>query len=579
MKKAFPSIIICLILIFSISISIDDFKKIAEAGNHISSGTPVGGYISENTTWTLEESPYIFIDNVVVAPNITLTIEPGVAINFDFWALNVQGTLYARGNQTHRILFQSNETQIGPINSARIYFEQDSTPWNETTNEGCTIEFAEIDLIYTGYLATIFISESASPKMSNCIIHTKQNTAIWMYNGTFLNNTIFGEGGTGVIVGSGVISYNIIKGLQYGILFGAPGSEVYIVGNLLINNWIAIAAQGHESYIANNTIIQNERGIDVATGIPDFDIICNNIHSNDYNIYVRSEDPRIIINVTYNWWGTTNTSLIDQKILDQKDDRRLSLVNYAPFLTSPAKFPLDELPPTTINDYDGLWHNTDFTITLMATDDVIGVAETYYRINNGPVRTVSVDGQPLMTTEGANNTLEYWSVDNAENEEIPHKFLTGIKLDKTAPVVAELRRQPEGDVEPNQPVKVLVNATDSLSGVKDVILSYSIDDSSAWTDVPMTFNATTGFYEGIIQGQQAGTAVKYKITVYDSAGNYLVEDNDGQYYVYTIIPEFQSVFILLLFLLLATLAVVFSKKCIQIKTAGQLQIKTEFAKI
>jgi outer membrane protein assembly factor BamB len=93
----------------------------------------------------------------------------------------------------------------------------------------------------------------------------------------------------------------------------------------------------------------------------------------------------------------------------------------------------DVKAPSTSHNYDGLWHTVDFTITLTATDDISGVAETYYKINDGPIQNVSVHGQPRITTESANNILEFWSVDNAGNEELPHKILTGIKLDKTAP--------------------------------------------------------------------------------------------------------------------------------------------------
>ena len=94
---------------------------------------------------------------------------------------------------------------------------------------------------------------------------------------------------------------------------------------------------------------------------------------------------------------------------------------------------IDRTPPTTVHNYDGLWHNTDFTISLTAIDNESGVAETYYKINNGPVKSLSINGQPLITTESTNNTLEYWSIDNTGNEEAPHKVLTGIKLDKTKP--------------------------------------------------------------------------------------------------------------------------------------------------
>jgi PKD repeat protein len=220
----------------------------------------------------------------------------------------------------------------------------------------------------------------------------------------------------------------------------------------------------------------------------------------------------------------------------------------------------DNIPPITTNDYEGLWHNSDFTITLTTTDRESGVAETYYQINSGPVKAVSVDGQPFITTEGANDTLEYWSVDKAGNEELPHRILTGIKLDKTKPLVVEVRRQPEGDVEPDQKVKVLVNATDLLSGIKNVTLSYSLNITSAWIDLPMTFNSTTGLYEAAIQVQQANVLVKYKVTAYDNAGNIKVEDNNGIYYDYTVIPEFPSSIILPLFMILCMLAVIFAKK-------------------
>jgi len=93
---------------------------------------------------------------------------------------------------------------------------------------------------------------------------------------------------------------------------------------------------------------------------------------------------------------------------------------------------LDRNPPSTADDYDGLWHNADFTITL-TVNEPFGVAQTYYRINSGALNSVGANGYPRITAEGSNNTLEYWSVDLIGNEEFPHKVLSQIKLDKTAP--------------------------------------------------------------------------------------------------------------------------------------------------
>jgi len=114
---------------------------------------------------------------------------------------------------------------------------------------------------------------------------------------------------------------------------------------------------------------------------------------------------------------------------------------------------------------------------------------------------------------------------------------------------------PEGDVEPNQKVKFMVNVTDSISGVKNVTLSYNLNISITWIDLPMTFNSTTGFYEATIQVQHANVFVKYKIIAYDNAGNIKVEDNAGQYYIYTVIPEFSSTLILAMFMLTTLIAI------------------------
>jgi parallel beta-helix repeat protein len=227
--------------------------------------------------------------------------------------------------------------------------------------------------------------------------------------------------------------------------------------------------------------------------------------------------------------------------------------------TKPITAIEDSTPPTTTHDYDSLWHTSDFTITLTATDDLSGVAETYYKINDGPIQNVTADGQPSITTEGADNKLEYWSVDNAGNEELPHKILTGIKLDKTYPTIETPSRTPDGDVLPDQPVKVSVNVTDATSQVKNVTLSYTINNGETWTDLPMNHTASN-LYEATIPPQQAGTTVRFKIVAYDHAENTATLDGTEPYCTYQVIPEFPMVMILPLFIILTLLAVMFTRK-------------------
>jgi len=195
---------------------------------------------------------------------------------------------------------------------------------------------------------------------------------------------------------------------------------------------------------------------------------------------------------------------------------------------------LDVSPPVTVDDYDGLWHNQNFGIDLAAQDDLCGVMETYYRINDGPVKTLSLDGQPYITTSGANSTLEYWSVDWAGNEEFPHKFMFEIKLDNTSPTIGVPLRTPSGDIQPSQEVKVTVHVTDVVTGVKNVTLSYTVTNGIIWKTLTMNYNISTSLYEATIPGQPDGTLVIFRIIAYDNIGNRAVEDNFGRYYIYQV---------------------------------------------
>jgi hypothetical protein len=109
-------------------------------------------------------------------------------------------------------------------------------------------------------------------------------------------------------------------------------------------------------------------------------------------------------------------------------------------------------------------------------------------------------------------------------------------------------------------VTVSVNVTDAATGVRPdgVILSYRTN-GGAWNNV--TMSKTTGdTYEGIIPALPAGTHVEYMIIAYDYANNEAVDDSAGQYYVYTVIPEFPTWQMLALALLLTGLILAIMKR-------------------
>jgi len=134
-----------------------------------------------------------------------------------------------------------------------------------------------------------------------------------------------------------------------------------------------------------------------------------------------------------------------------------------------------------------------------------------------------------------------------------------IKNETESPTIEIPSRIPEGDILPDQPVKVSVNVTDVLSGVKNVTLSYAINDGP-WTDLLMNYNYSAHLYEATIPGQPAGTWVKFKIVAYDYAGNNATKDGTEPYCAYQVIPEFPSAIILPLLMALTIIAVILAKR-------------------
>lgn len=112
-------------------------------------------------------------------------------------------------------------------------------------------------------------------------------------------------------------------------------------------------------------------------------------------------------------------------------------------------------------------------------------------------------------------------------------WLMKLEGDNAAPTISEPDRIPVSDVYENQRVNVSATVNDDMSGVSQVLLSYSTDGGYNWINVTMT-KMTGNFYVGAIPGLASDTRVLFKIIAYDRAGNVAVKDNAGRYYGYTV---------------------------------------------
>jgi len=131
--------------------------------------------------------------------------------------------------------------------------------------------------------------------------------------------------------------------------------------------------------------------------------------------------------------------------------------------------------------------------------------------------------------------------------------------DASPPVIEEVTHEPE-TAQLNQEVTVSANVKDWQTEVQEVILYYHTDTNATWISVKM--NRTTGdTFKGNISGFPSTTNVSYVIIAYDYAGNFAVDDDAGQYYVYAVASEFPSLALILLTLAaFAAAAIIWKRK-------------------
>ncbi|MEM3384157.1 MAG: hypothetical protein QW134_00005 [Nitrososphaeria archaeon] len=222
---------------------------------------------------------------------------------------------------------------------------------------------------------------------------------------------------------------------------------------------------------------------------------------------------------------------------------------------------LDNTPPVTDLKLSGTignqgWHTSDVIVSLSAIDNRSGVNRTEYSFDN--TNWILYQIPFAISTEGA-TTIYYRSTDNAGNIEMTNSRI--VKIDITAPTIGVPRRIPQNDVPLGEQVKISVNATDTFSGLAEVILKYSLYNGTTWQPpIIMSYNPSINSYEATIPPQYKETWVKYKIIATDNAGNQAVSENTRFFYVYVVTSEFPLLLFLPLTMLIMIIALLVVKR-------------------
>jgi len=365
-------------LLFSLLIGFATFAK---------AQTNVSGGIFTNTTWTLANSPYIVTGNIVVFPGKTLTIEPGVDVQFvsdttgfttNMIYLEVRGTLIANGTATNKISFRST------TNASR----NDWYGFNVKSSQGGTFQVSNIDLKNSmyGFMADSNVGNSTFV-FDNCLfeknVYAVQMNAQLVYNNCkfidnsigqavqyvsgsltatnceFLNNfcgftmvngsinlsnCLFEGNENGFIGSSGSLSNCTFRNNTYGI---GQGGSVQMTNCTFENNGIGAQSISY-STLTNCTFENNGKAVEIGDNCT---LNGNNIVNNQSGVTVVANNMQTISfqgntvcgNVVYNLenqtdknfqvndicFCTTDSTEIENKILDGYDDITKGLVNYS----------------------------------------------------------------------------------------------------------------------------------------------------------------------------------------------------------------------------------------------------------
>jgi len=212
--------------------------------------TIVGGNVSG--VWNLSDSPYQIEGDITIVDGESLTIEPGVEVQFSgAYKLSIEGRITAIGSEFSMISF-TRENSATSWNG--ISFSNNSSV-DSSKIDYCIIEYCDSD--YPG--GAFYIDSFSKLKISNCIIRENQTTGgggIACYNRSnpvIINNVIANNQ---AIIGGGIYCKN--------------SSFPLIEGNLIHSNIAThsstggggIRAVGNEVFVISNNVIFSNQAFD-----------------------------------------------------------------------------------------------------------------------------------------------------------------------------------------------------------------------------------------------------------------------------------------------------------------------------
>jgi hypothetical protein len=172
--------------------SLPRLRNNSASGNGHDAAAVFGYNFSRSGSWTKDNLPYTIVDDLFVNAGRTLTIDPGVIVQFQDPddAFVVDGTLVARGTASAPIRFTSDETLKAPGQWEAIIFRGANT---NSILEYCVIESAAA----LGLSDESIRLENASPIIRNCTIsNSRLHGMTLLLSDAVVENCLFSGNGS-----------------------------------------------------------------------------------------------------------------------------------------------------------------------------------------------------------------------------------------------------------------------------------------------------------------------------------------------------------------------------------------------
>jgi hypothetical protein len=223
--------------------------------------TPASGMISEDTTWTAANSPYLVSSSMSVAEGSVLTIEPGVTVWFDDkHILLVQGAMVALGTAEKPITFTSWHGGKRPGDWGYIVFDDmaENTRFDANGNYQRGSALRHVIVEYAGGKIATSPGQARYDYPSLNYAIDAQNTVLYVDHTTIRHNSA-----GGIRVAGGALTHNTIISNSLTALSQNHGVGIVNLGSGLVahNTVSGNQANGSTSFTLQGGGIHNQGGV------------------------------------------------------------------------------------------------------------------------------------------------------------------------------------------------------------------------------------------------------------------------------------------------------------------------------